>query len=59
LKRAASSSSEEIDEVLDGPISFMIGNFEFALGPMSRFWLVVEAAVSKWTAETLVDLYTA
>ena len=40
---------------MDGPISLMIGNFEIALGPMNGVWLVVEAAVSKWTEQTLVE----
>jgi hypothetical protein len=33
----------------------MIGNFEFALGPMVGVWLVVEAAVSERTAQALVE----
>ena len=33
----------------------MIGNFEFAFGPMGGIWLVVEAAVSEWTAQALVE----
>ena len=40
---------------MDGSIGLIIGNFEFALGPMGGVWLVVETAVSKWTAQTLVE----
>ncbi len=40
---------------MDSPISVIIGNFEFALGRMGGIWLVVEAAVSERTAQTLVE----
>jgi hypothetical protein len=40
---------------LDGSIGLIIGNFESALGPMGGVWLVVETAVSKRTAQTLVE----
>ena len=46
---------EEIDNVLDGPVSLIIGSFKFALGPMIGVWLVVKATVSKGTAQTLVE----
>ena len=39
---------------MDGPIGLIIGNFEFALGTMGGVGLVVEAAVSEWTAQALV-----
>jgi hypothetical protein len=35
-----SSSSEEIDDVLDSRISLVIGSFEFALWRMDGVWLV-------------------
>ena len=50
-----SRSIKEIDNVLDGSISLMIGDFEFAMGSMGGVWLVVKAAVSKWTAQALVE----
>ena len=46
-----SRSIKEINNVLDGSISLMIGDFEFAMGSMGGVWLVVKAAVSKWTAQ--------
>jgi hypothetical protein len=55
LQAAVSRSIEEIDNVLDGPVSLMIGSFKFALGPMVGVWLMVKATVSKWTAQTLVE----
>ena len=50
-----SRSIKEINNVLDGSISLMIGDFEFAMGSMGGVWLVVKAAVSKWTAQALVE----
>jgi hypothetical protein len=55
LPAAVSRCIEEIDNVLDGPVSLIIGSFKFALGPMVGVWLVVKATVSKWTAQTLVE----
>jgi hypothetical protein len=55
LQAAVSRSIEEIDNVLDGPVSLIIGSFKFALGAMVGVWLVVKATVSKWTAQTLVE----
>ena len=40
---------------MDSRVSLVIGNFEFAFGPMGGIWLVVEAAVSERTAQTLVE----
>ena len=40
---------------MDGSIGLIIGDFEFALGPKGGVWLVVETAVSKWTAQMLVE----
>ena len=55
LQAAVSRSIEEIDNVLDGPVSLIIGSFKFTLGPMVDVWLVVKATVSKRTAQTLVE----
>ena len=55
MQAAVSRSIEEIDNVLDGPVSLIIGGFKFALGPMVGVWLVVKATVSKWTAQTFVE----
>ena len=41
--------------MLDRPVSFVIGGFEFALGPMGRVGAVVETAVSKRAAQALVE----
>src|SRR5258705_6451662 len=54
LQAGVSRSIEEIDNVLDGPVSLIIGSFKFTLGPMVGVWLVVKATVSKRTAQTLV-----
>ena len=55
MQAAVSGSVEEIDNVLDGSVSFIIGSFKFTLGPMVGVWLVVKATVSKRTAQTLVE----
>ena len=40
---------------MDGSISVMIGDFQLAMGSMGGVWSVVKAAVSKWTAQALVE----
>ena len=55
MQAAVSGSVEEIDNVLDGSVSFIIGSFKFTLGPMVGVWLVVKATVSQRTAQTLVE----
>ena len=55
FEAAASSSREEFDDILDRPVSLVIGSFEFALGPMGRVGAVMETAVSKRAAQPLVE----
>jgi hypothetical protein len=55
LQAAVSGSLEEIDNVLDGSVSLIIGSFKFTLGPMVGVWLVVKATVSQRAAQTLVE----
>jgi hypothetical protein len=55
LQVTVSGSIEEIDNVLDGSVSLIIGSFKFTLGPMVGVWLVVKATVSKRAAQTLVE----
>ena len=55
MQAAVSRSIEEIDNVLDGLVSLIIGSFKFAPWAMVGVWLVVKATVSKWTAQTLVE----
>ncbi len=46
---------EQMNDVLDGLVGLVIGGFEFAVGPVGRVGLVMEAAVSKRATETLVE----
>jgi hypothetical protein len=52
---AASGCGEQIDDILDGLVSAMIGGFESAVWAMLRVWSVVEAAVGKWSAQPFVE----
>src|ERR1700680_1065655 len=52
---AASGCGEQIDDILDGLVSAMIGSFESAVWAMLRVWSVVEAAVGKWSAQPFVE----
>src|SRR5258705_11360061 len=54
LQAGVSRSIKEIDNVLDGPVSLIIGSFKVTLGPMVGVWLVLKATVSKRTAKTLL-----
>ena len=51
----ALSSGEELYDILNRPVSLVIGSFEFALGLMSGIWTVVETAVSKGATQALVE----
>ena len=51
----SSSSSEELDDILDGRVSLVIGSFESALRPERRIRKVMEATVSKRSAQTFVE----
>jgi len=55
LTATASGSSEELYDVLDRRVSFVVGSFEFALGPMRGVRKVMEAAVSKRSAQAFVE----
>jgi hypothetical protein len=52
---AASGCGEQIDDILDGLVSAMIGGFESAVWAMLRVWSVVEAAVGKRSAQPFVE----
>ena len=41
--------------MLDRPIGFVIGDFEFAIRPVIGMGPVVEATVGDWPAEALVE----
>jgi hypothetical protein len=51
----SSSSSEELDDILDGRVSLVIGSFEFAPGLIRGVRTVMETAVSKRSAQALVE----
>ena len=48
-------SSEEIDDILDCRVSLVIGSFEFARGLIRGVRTVMETAVSKRSAQALVE----
>ena len=50
-----SSSSEELDDILDRRVSLVIGSFEFAPGLIRGVGMVMETAVSKRSAQALVE----
>jgi hypothetical protein len=52
---AASGCGEQVDDILDGLVSAMIGSFESAVWAMLRVWSVVEAAVGKGSAQPFVE----
>ena len=52
---AGSSCGEQIDDILDGLVSAIIGGFESAVWAMLRVWSVVETAVGKWSAQPFVE----
>lgn len=46
---------EQVNDVLDGPIGFVVSGFQFAEWPVCGIGLVVEAAVGQRTTEALVE----
>jgi hypothetical protein len=50
-----SGSLQEVDDIVDGLVGFVIGGFEFAVWSARRFGFVVEAAVGEGTAEAFVE----
>src|ERR1700733_10738570 len=47
--------SEQIDDVLNGPVGFVGGGLQFAIGEEGRMGLMMEAAVGQRAAEPLVE----
>ena len=54
-RRGTSGCLQQVNDVLDGLVGFVIGGFEFAVWPVRRIGFVMEAAVGERTAETLVE----
>ena len=52
---AGSGCGEQIDDILYGFVSAIIGGFESAVWAMLRVWSVLEAAVGKWSAQPFVE----
>ena len=46
---------EQVNDLLDGLVGFVIGGFEPAVRAVRRVGFVMEAAVGKRTAEALVE----
>jgi hypothetical protein len=49
-----SSSGQQMDDVLNGFVSFVVSGFQFAGGAMSGIGLMMEAAVGQRTTQALV-----
>jgi len=54
LDKVTSGCGEQVNDVLDGLIGFVVCGFEFAIGPMRGIGFVMKAAVGQRTAETFV-----
>ena len=52
---AASGGGEQIDDILDGLVGAVVGDFELAVWAILRIRTAVEAAVGKWSAQPLVE----
>lgn len=46
---------EQVNDVLDGLVGFVIGGFEFAIWPVVGIGFVMESAVGERAAEALVE----
>jgi hypothetical protein len=55
LECVTSCGGEQVDDVLDGLVGFVIGTLELAIGCVSWVRSVVKAAVGEWPAEALVE----
>jgi hypothetical protein len=52
---ARSGGGEQIDDILDGLVGAVVGDFESAVWAILRIRTAVEAAVGKWSAQPLVE----
>ena len=52
---APSRGGEQIDDILDGLVGAVVGDFESAVWAILRIRTAVEAAVGKWSAQPLVE----
>ena len=52
---APSRGGEQIDDILDGLVGAVVGDFESAVWAILRIRTTVEAAVGKWSAQPLVE----
>jgi hypothetical protein len=52
---AASGGGEQIDDILDGLVGAVVGDFESAVRAILRVRTAVEAAVGKWSAQPFVE----
>ena len=50
-----SSGFEEINDLLNSRVGFVIGGLQLGVGLMGRIGFVMKAAVGKWATETLVE----
>ena len=53
--RVTSGCGEQVDDVLNGLVGFVVGGFQFAVGPVCGIGFVVKAAVGQRATETLVE----
>jgi hypothetical protein len=52
---APSRGGEQIDDILDGLVGAVVGDFESAVWAILRIRTAVEAAVGKWSAQPLME----
>ena len=52
---AWSGGCQQLDNLLDGFVGAVVCGFELALWAVFWVWLVVEAAVGQWSAQTLME----
>ena len=52
---ARSGGCQQLDNLLDGFVGAVVCGFELALWAVFWVWLVVEAAVGEWSAQTFVE----
>ena len=55
LSSRASSCSEKLDDIFDGFVGAVIGEFETAVGPVLGIGPVVETAVGERSAEPFME----
>ena len=49
------SGGQQIDDMLNSPVGFVVGAFEFAVWLVSGIRLVMESAVGQGTTQTFVE----